>query len=155
VVVIASVISAVFTQAVSGPEPAFHVPTYAMKSPWELPLYLGLGLLAGPVSAIYIRLLYLIQDYFDQIKLPGWVKPASAGILVGLVGIFLPQIFGVGYDVIGEILNGQIQGFWLLLALMIAKLILTPVSIGGGFKAVCSHTFHRNRFVLTQSYSIW
>jgi chloride channel protein, CIC family len=134
IVVLASVISAVFTQAVAGPEPAFHVPSYTFDSPWELPLYIGLGLLAGPISALYIRLLYLMQDIFhDHLKIPRWTKPMVAGLIVGVVGIFLPQVFGVGYDTIGSILNGQTTSFWLLLALMLAKLVLTPVSIGGGF----------------------
>lgn len=133
IVVLASVISAVFTQAVSGPEPAFHVPAYAFNEPWELPLYLGLGLLAGPVAALYIRLLYLAQDTFHQLKFPRWVKPVIAGLIVGLVGIFLPQLFGVGYETIESILNGHLVSFWLLFALLVGKLILTPVSIGGGF----------------------
>jgi chloride channel protein, CIC family len=134
IVVLASVISAVFTQAVSGPEPAFHVPAYAFNSPNELLLYLGLGLLAGPVAATYIRLLYLIQDGFHRLKMPPWVKPMLAGLIVGLVGFFLPQVLGVGYGTIGSILNGETTGFLLLLALLLAKLLLTPVSIGGGFQ---------------------
>lgn len=134
VVVLSAVVSAVFTQAVTGPEPAFHVPSYAFGSVVELPFYLGLGLLAGVVSALYIRFLYLSKDLFEQrLKAPRWLKPAFAGALVGLAGVFLPQVFGVGYDTIGQILSGETLGFTLLLALMTAKLILTPVSIGGGF----------------------
>jgi len=52
---------------------------------------------------------------------------------VGLVGLVLPQVFGVGYETIGEILNKNDLGLWLLIALLIAKTILTPVSMGGGF----------------------
>lgn len=133
IVVLASVISSVFTQAVSGSEPAFHVPAYEFGSPWELPLYLGLGLLAGPAAALYIRLLYFAQDTFRRIALPAWLKPALAGLVVGSVAIFLPQVMGVGYETIGNILTGQGFSFWLLLALCLSKLILTPVSIGGGF----------------------
>ena len=59
IVLVAAVASAVFTQAVSGVQPAFSVPAYTMNSVWELPFYLALGLLAGPVSALYIRLIYL------------------------------------------------------------------------------------------------
>ncbi len=133
-VVLSAVISAVFTQAVAGPEPAFHVPAYAFNSAWELPFYLGLGLLAGPIAALYVRLLYIAQDVFhDRIKAPRWLKPAIAGLLVGVVGIFLPQIFGVGYETIGGILLGENLGIALLLGLMLAKLVLTPVSIAGGF----------------------
>lgn len=134
VVVLASVISAVATQAISGQEPAFHVPTYAFNSLWELPLYLGLGLLSGPVAALYIRLLYLAQDIFHHgIKIPRWGKPAIAGIAVGVVGIFLPQVFGVGYETIGSILNGENLGIAFLIGLVLAKLVLTPISIAGGF----------------------
>lgn len=133
VVTLAAVISAVFTQAAEGVQPAFHVPAYAFHSAWELPLYLGLGLLAGPVAALYIRLLYLAQDVFHRWRTPRWFKTATAGLIVGLVGIGLPQVFGVGYETIEKTLNGEIAVLGLLLALLAAKLILTPVSIAGGF----------------------
>jgi CIC family chloride channel protein len=132
-ILVAAVTSSVFTQAVSGNSPAFQVPQYAFHSAWELPLYLALGLLAGPVSALYVRLLYVIQDFYHSWNIPRWMKPASAGLMVGIVGIFLPQIFGVGYETIGEILNKNDITLWLLFALLIAKIILTPISIGGGF----------------------
>jgi CIC family chloride channel protein len=133
VVLLASVSAAVVTQAISGPQPAFHVPAYAMGSPFELPLYLVLGLLAGPLSAAYIRLLFLAQDVFSQWKAPRWVKPAAAGALVGGIGFFLPQVLGVGYATIERVLGGQENVIGLLMLLMLAKLVLTPVSIGGGF----------------------
>lgn len=135
VVVLAAVSSAVFTQAVSGAQPAFRVPAYAFNSAWELPLYLGLGLLAGPVSAVYIRALYWAHDLFHHwSQLLRWIKPAIAGLAVGIVGSFLPQVFGVGYGTIEKILGGDLPTGALLIALLIAKLILTSVSIGGGFQ---------------------
>ncbi len=133
VVVLASVVSAVFTQAVSGVQPAFRIPTYAFNSAWELPLYLGLGLLAGPVAALYVRTLYVIQDRFHDWHSPRWLKPIAAGLAVGLVGLLLPQILGVGYETIDQILNGEHLAIGLLLALLVAKLVLTAVCIGGGF----------------------
>jgi chloride channel protein, CIC family len=133
IVVLAAVISAVFIQAVSGPQPAFKVPAYAFQSAQELPLYLGLGLVAGPIAALYIRALYLAQDAFHGLHVPRWIKPAIAGALVGVTGLFLPQILGVGYSTIEQILNGATFSVGLLLALLLAKLIMTPVSIGGGF----------------------
>jgi CIC family chloride channel protein len=132
-ILMAAVTSSVFTQAVAGSSPAFQVPAYAFNSVWELPLYLALGLLAGPISALYVRLLYRMQDLFSGWNAPRPLKTASAGLAVGLVGIFLPQVLGVGYETIGEVLNKNDLGLWLLIALLIAKLILTPVSIGGGF----------------------
>jgi CIC family chloride channel protein len=135
VVVLASVIASVFTQAVSGVQPAFTVPAYSFNSFWQLPLYFILGLIAGPLSALYVRFLYWFQDFFHHLKMPNWGKPALAGIAVGIVGLFLPQVLGEGYDSIGNVLNGNgnMTIIWVLFALTIAKLVMTPVSIGGGF----------------------
>ncbi len=132
-IVISAVASAVITQAISGSQPAFIIPKYAFNSAWELPLYFGLGLLAGPLAAIYVRLLYAAQDLFKSWRVPAWIKPAAAGLAVGFTGIFLPQVFGVGYETIEQILAGDNLGVMLLVALVVAKLILTPISIGGGF----------------------
>ncbi len=133
-VVMASVLSAVVTQALSGTQPAFRVPAYAFGSAWELPLYVGLGLLAGPLSALYVRFLYRAQDLFHHLRrVPHWLKPALAGVAVGVVGIFLPDVFGEGYHTIEAILGQVGPPVLILLALLAAKLVLTPVSIGGGF----------------------
>lgn len=132
-VVISAVASAVFTQAVSGPEPAFHIPPYAYHSPAELPFYLALGLLCGPIAAVYIRMLYRVQDLFHHWRGATWLKSAAAGLLVGSIGIFLPQIFGVGYNTIERILAGEQIAFWLLVTLVFVKMTATAVSIAGGF----------------------
>jgi CIC family chloride channel protein len=132
-ILIASVTSSVFTQWVSGTAPAFQAHYYTFNSGYELVLYAGLGLLAGPISALYVRLLYWTQDLFQKIKLPRWAKTGLAGLAVGLVGIFYPQVFGVGYDTITSILSAAKLTLGVLLILMAAKLVLTPISIAGGF----------------------
>lgn len=139
VILIAAVTSAVFTQAVAGASPAFPVPPYSLHSVWELPLYLLLGLLAGPIAAFYVRMLYWMQDFFGGghsggvSLLPRPLQTAAVGALLGLVGLFLPQVLGVGYETIGAVLTRGEFGLGLLLILMVAKLILTPLSLGGGF----------------------
>ncbi|MGE5123745.1 MAG: chloride channel protein, partial [Acidobacteriaceae bacterium] len=134
VVMLASVVSAVFTQIVSGTQPAFHIPPYVYRINWQIPLYMVLGLLAGPLAASYTRLLYLSQDFFARLnRLPRWIKPALAGLILGVIGLFLPQILGIGYDTISNILDGSLAATSLLLGLTLAKLILTPTSIGSGF----------------------
>lgn len=132
-VLLAAVVSAAFTQAVSGPQPAFSVPVYPYHSALELPFYLGLGVLAGPIAALYAHLLQQMHDLFHAWNAPRWFKPAVAGLLVGSASIYLPQIRGVGYDTVEAILNQAPLPLMLLVALGLAKLIFTPVSIGGGF----------------------
>ncbi len=134
VVMLAAVASAVFTQVVSGTQPAFQIPPYVYSINWQLPLYLVLGLFTGPLAAAYIRMIYLTRDIFTKLsRLPRWLTPALVGLLLGIVGLFLPQILGVGYATISGILNGSITAVGLLLILMAAKLILTPTSLAGGF----------------------
>jgi CIC family chloride channel protein len=133
VVVLSSVTSAVITQVLSGPQPAFIVPAYNFNSPWELGLYFVLGLLAGPISALYIQLVYFAQDLFHSLHIPRPVRTATAGLLVGVVGFFLPQIFGVGYETIGNVLQTTPFPFLTLILLLTAKMVMTSTSIGGEF----------------------
>jgi len=133
-VMLASVASAVFTQVVSGTQPAFQIPPYIFHINWQLPLYLFLGLFAGPVAAAYIRMIYLTRDIFARYKqIPVWLKPTIAGLIVGLVGLLAPQILGVGYDTVSQVLSGASTGIVFLITLALLKVILTPTSLAGGF----------------------
>ncbi|MCF6159427.1 MAG: CBS domain-containing protein [wastewater metagenome] len=133
IIALSSVVSSVFTQAMSGPQPAFHIPEYTFNSIWELPLYLGLGILAGFSAAFYIRFHHFTRNIFEKWKAPRWIKLAIAGLSVGLVGVYLPQVFGTGYNTIEQILNGKLFGIPLLLSLTFARLVLTPICISSGF----------------------
>ena len=132
-ILISAVTSSVFIQAVSGSQPAFQIPSFSFSSIGELPLYLLLGLAAGPISALFVRLLYASQDFFSKLGVAKWVKPIIAGAAVGLAGLVIPQVMGVGYETIGQILNRADFPLWLLIAMVVAKVILTPISLGGGF----------------------
>jgi CIC family chloride channel protein len=132
-IVFGSVLSAVVTRAVVGQNPAFPVPSYSLGSPWELPLYLGLGLVAAIVSVVYIRAIYLAQDWFQHSPLPKWVRPVITGAIVGVIGLYFPQIFGDGYAAVGKILSGQSLILWLLVALLALKIVATSINLGSGF----------------------
>lgn len=133
-VVLASVTSAVVTQAVSGASPAFSIPGYGFDSPIELPFYLILGLLTGCLSAAYIYFLDKAKVIYSGIKIPRWAKTVLAGLIVGCIGFLLPQALGVGYESIEMVLGNSTTTIGLLLLIMLAKLVLTPVSVQGGFQ---------------------
>ena len=115
-VVLSAVASSVFTQAVSGSNPAFSVPAYAYRSPVELPFYLGLGILAGGLSAVYIVLIDRIKALCARVRLPAPAKTVLAGLLVGLVSLALPQVRGVGYGTIETIFSPEAVSSLLLVA---------------------------------------
>jgi CIC family chloride channel protein len=131
-ILISSMTASVLVQAFVGPNPAFDVPAYALRSAWELPAYVALGALAGPVAAAYVRAIDASRSLFDRSPVPRALRPAAAGLAVGLAALALPQVRGVGYGVIADLLRGAGPAIGMLLALVAAKLVLTAACIGAG-----------------------
>lgn len=130
-IVIASVMATVVSRHFLGDFPAFTVPKYELISPLELIPYAVLGLLAGLVALMFIKTLYKLEDFFDEVKLNPMVKTMIGGLLVGLIGVFVPHIYGVGYKTMNLALLGQLP--WLMmLALIFLKLLATSLSLGSG-----------------------
>jgi CIC family chloride channel protein len=68
---------------------------------------------------------------FDRFKFPEYLKAVIGGILLGIGGLFLPQILGVGYGAINLALMQKLA-WWLLLILVLAKVLATSITIGSG-----------------------
>ncbi len=141
-VLVAAVASALVTQLCLGDTPILRLPAYEVRSPLELPLYLGLGVLASLMSWLLIRLLAAGRDEGIQSlmrRLPPGLPTALGGMALGGMALVFPQVLGVGYDTI-EALLGLDGGIPLLtlVALIGVKLVATTVSnatgfVGGGF----------------------
>ncbi|HVU09775.1 MAG TPA: chloride channel protein [Phototrophicaceae bacterium] len=137
VVVLACVVSSVVTQAISGSEAEFGSLTYTLGALWEMPLFVLLGLLLAPVCVIFMRTVYWQHDLWHEYahRLPRPLRTALAGALVAVVGIFLPQILSTGRTTMMEVLNapGFEYGVALLVVLGAVKIIMTAISMAGGF----------------------
>jgi CIC family chloride channel protein len=130
-IVISSVIATVVSRAFYGNYPAFQVPKYELIHWVELIPYAVLGLIAGVVAVLFIRVLYFLEGKFDAVKVPDFYKTAVGGLSVGSLGIFFPQVFGVGYDAINQALYGQME-VWLLGALIFLKILASSLTLGSG-----------------------
>jgi len=130
-IVVSAVTASVVSRVALGDSPAFTVPAYALKSPWELLLYLGLGGTSALGALAFMRVLYRSEDLFDSWQFPPYLKPALGGLGVGLLGLALPQIFGTGFATIEDALNGRIE-LGLLLVLVCAKILATSLTLGSG-----------------------
>ena len=130
-IVVSSVMATVISRFYLGNYPAFTIPHYTLVSTWELPLYVILGVVAGVVGVVFTTILYKTEDFFNTIKIPEYTKAAFGGLLIGVIGIFFPHIFGVGYDAIGLVLLGKLS--WsIILALVFVKIFATSITIGSG-----------------------
>lgn len=141
VVLLAAVVSAWIAQIGLGSQPAFALPAYEVRSLLELPLYVGLGLLASLVSLVYVRGLRLSQRCFQGkvngfqwlAKIPQPLHPVIGGACLGLVALKLPQILGVGYETVEAMLQDVQFPLQLVIALLVVKLAMTVISFGSGF----------------------
>ncbi len=130
-IVISSVIATAISRSFLGDHPAFTVPSYELFSPYELGLYALLGLFAGLISLLYIKVLYWLEDFFDALKIHEILKPAIGGMLLGILGIWVPQIFGIGYHTMVNAMYGKLLWQTMLL-LVFAKILATSLSLGSG-----------------------
>jgi len=130
-IVISAVVATVVSRHYLGDTPAFLTPGYELKSLWSYPMYVVLGFLAAIVAYLFTKTLYKTEDLFEKIKIPEYVKPAIGGLMIGLIGLYYPQIFGVGYETI-EIALSQSIGLKLALTLLVLKTLATSLSLGSG-----------------------
>lgn len=130
-IVIASVMATVVSRHFLGDFPAFEVPPYELVSPLELIPYGILGILAGFVALLFIKTLYTLEDFFEELKLNGVIKTMIGGLLVGIMGVFVPHVYGVGYNSMNMALLGQLP-WMVMLGLIFMKLLATSISLGSG-----------------------
>ena len=131
-VALASAVAAVLRRYILGFGPLFPVP--------EHPLFIGpkallgcalVGLLAGILSALLTLSVYAAEDAFQKIPIHWMWWPAIGGLAIGLGGLVFPQALGVGYDTIGNLLQGNVTTA-VILGVLLVKWFIWAVSLGSG-----------------------
>ena len=131
-VVLASATSWMVLRVFLGNHPLFHVPQYQLIHPAEFAVYAVLGVAVGVIAAVFAKLLLGMRARF--LRFPQstvWFQPVAGGLLVGVMGLFVPQVLGVGYGYVGDALNGK-MAFQLMLLLVVLKLFAVTVSYASG-----------------------
>ena len=131
-VVLASATSWVVLRVFLGNNPLFKVPQYQLVHPGEFALYALLGIVGGFVSVAFTQLLLRIRARFSRFpEKTVWFQPVAGGLLVGLMGWFVPQVMGVGYGFVGDALNGN-MALKMMLLLVVLKLFAVTTSYASG-----------------------
>jgi CIC family chloride channel protein len=131
-VIMSSVVATTTARYVHGNVLAFEVPYYQLVNPMEIGLYIVLGLLTGFIALLFILTLDRFEAFFEEkIRIHPWLKPAFGGLILGVIGLAFPQIFGNGYDPMGVALMGN-MAFGLMFGLIFLKIIATSLTLGSG-----------------------
>ncbi|TKJ10045.1 chloride channel protein [Halomonas sp. 15WGF] len=126
-VILASTMGALVAQVMYGNEPAFRIPEVALGSLMNLPWIVVIGLVIGLMAGLFIH----ISRSQRLQKLPLWLRLAVVGVATGALAWWFPEIQGIGYDSVAAALNNQLT-ITVLLALMVAKLLMTAITVAGG-----------------------
>ena len=131
-VAVSSVVATLISHAAYGAYPAFIVPEYSLGSWLEFPAFVMLGGVTAVTAVIFIRSIRMTARLAEASTVPTWMRPALAGLAVGLIAVVFPQVLGVGYGATDNALKAE-YGLWLLIGLIVAKTAATSLTIGGGF----------------------
>lgn len=130
-IIVASVMATLTSRFIIGDFAAFTVPKYTLISIWEIGPYILLGIISGLIAILFIETLYFLEERFDKLRFHPLIKPVLGGLLVGVTGLGLPQIFGVSYEAMDACLQNQL-GFWVAFLLVFAKILSTSLTLGSG-----------------------
>lgn len=131
-VALASATAAAARRYILGLGPLFPVPPHPIFiGPWGLVSCVVVGLLAGALSALLTVMVYASEDAFHRLRIHWMWWPAIGGMVIGIGGLVFPQALGVGYDTIGELLQGNVPA-QIILGILLVKSIIWAVSLGSG-----------------------
>jgi chloride channel protein, CIC family len=131
-VVLSSATSWMVLHLILGDQPLFHVPPYQLVSPLEFGIYAILGVVGGLGSVGFVKLLLKLRLWFRRLPASTvWIQPVAGGLFVGLIGWFVPEILGVGYDYVDRVLGGDIP-IKTVAALALLKIVATPMCYSSG-----------------------
>jgi CIC family chloride channel protein len=130
-VILSSVVATVISRAYFGNHPAFVVQPFVLESNAEIGLYVGLGILCGGVSALFVTVMDRAETLATRLPLPKPWRPLTGGLLLGLLFLVVPNLYGVGYETMDATLRGELS--WPLLALLVPlKILATSLTLASG-----------------------
>jgi CIC family chloride channel protein len=129
--VVASSIAGGIHAVIFGEGPLFSVPQHDYAGLGNLPLYALLGLASGLVAVVIARGLFRAEEVFRGLPIGRFWHPAIGALVFAGIGLLVPRSLGVGYDVIDDVLAGNLA-LATLAAVLVAKALSWWVALGSG-----------------------
>jgi CIC family chloride channel protein len=131
-VILASATAAGCRVVLMGSAPMFNLGFLpAIGGPLDLLWFVPLGIIVGCASVLISRLFYIVEEFFDHLRVDMVFKPALGALVLGLVALAQPRVLGMGYVFITDVLKNDF-GNGTLLSLGIGKSIALIASLGSG-----------------------
>ncbi|AXE98249.1 ClcB-like voltage-gated chloride channel protein [Paraburkholderia hospita] len=130
-VVVASVVSNILMREFAGYKPPYEMPVFPPVAGLEVLLFVALGLLCGAAAPQFLRLMDTTKAGFRRLPIPLPVRLALGGLIVGILSVWTPEVWGNGYSVVNSILHSP-WTWSALVVVLVFKLIATAATVGSG-----------------------
>ena len=136
-ILVASVVSYLFTKNIFGMDPIFLGSVGEINSLYDFPFFILAGIICGFISIIYMNGLTHPKYFPDISFINPILQPAIAGLICGITSIFLPEVIGLGTGAIQSMILGNVEFiyafYFLIFKLLLTVLCLRMGLIGGVF----------------------
>ncbi|EHP87086.1 chloride channel protein [Methanotorris formicicus] len=129
--IFASVIGYFTYYLITGKKHLFNIDLSYNLTPPDFILFFLCAVFCSIAAFLYISMYGKIRDYFDSLKYPQCFKSFVGGIVVMLIGYFIPQVLGLGIDVISNLFFVK-YGVVLLTLILLGKIFATTFTVGVG-----------------------
>lgn len=150
---ISSVTATAISYILTGTEPMFYQSSIINYQLSNIPWYLVLGVVCGMVSLYFTRGMNGLEQWFKHSVKNMWVKLLLGGFTLSVLIFIFPPLYGEGYDVIRQLINGDCMsalensplehnewaarnGYWLLLSyfgfIVLFKIVASVATNGAG-----------------------
>ena len=130
-ILMASVVANIVMRRLPGYQPVYEMPEFPAIDGPEVLLFALLGLLLGFAAAAFLRLLSGSRATFSRLPMALPWRLALGGLIVGMISVFVPQVWGNGFSVVNSVLHQSWP--WAMLALvLVAKAVATLATAGSG-----------------------
>jgi chloride channel protein, CIC family len=134
--VFASVVATMVSRSFFGIDPWYQVPPFPVTSMTQLPWFILLGVVSGAMGAAFLKMLQRSEEGFQKLGVPVYTRLALGGLVVGIIAIQFPGVWGNGYSITNAILHGDYNAeqfpLLFLVGLVLAKLLATVATVGSG-----------------------
>ncbi len=130
-IVVSSVVANITMREFTRYKPPYEMPVFPAITGVEVLLFVALGLLCGAAAPQFLHLLDATKKQFKRLPLPLPLRLGLGGLVVGVISVWVPEVWGNGYSVVNHILHSP-WTWTAIVTVLVFKLIATAATVGSG-----------------------
>ena len=132
-IAVASTVAYVIAHVLLQRQPLFQIDEHVVASPYEYLVFIAIGITGALLAIAYMRAIRMAGAIAARLDMPVPVKTSLAGLALGITALQVPEVLGIGQEVLRQAMSGQIYGLVDLAVILVTKLLLTAICLGFGF----------------------